>query len=124
MFGSLADAEEYASRRCHTSETLQGCAYLVTGDCLEEEPFVTAWTGEDEPSFFVSDVNACYLVRALGLRGLEGSLPPSELLGRVLAAQALYVAAVPSAPFMDERMAYLADICQWAIDHGREVQWG
>ena len=129
-------------------------AYLTQGlttPCTDEycamyAPFVKGEaTAADALEINVSNTNARLLLESLGFSTLDedgsldlcGSADGSDLLGRVLMAQALVPtdAGVPAVRegniidcgrhegYMDERFEQLSDIATWAAAHNAEVVW-
>lgn len=139
--GKTTSAETFASY-------VDGIAALATAVACEDEfcaiykPFVIGEPTEaDALEINVSNVNARLLLGSLGYAvddDLYGEAAGSDLLGRVLLAQALTPADAGVPPvrqgnvtdcgrhegYLDERFAQLRALAQWAADNAATVRWG
>lgn len=146
-FGSYADASEFLLSELNTHGFTGGLA--VCGDvdyCGTGRMHIMAVETDPAPSFSATGGNAAHLLQLLGLPSaadedgcLFGSMPAQDFLDRVLLAQAVNTdarvpALVAAAPafihvgrgpgYTEQRLAELRVIAEFAVSHGRTVQWG
>lgn len=112
--------------------------------CDGERGWVTAVVAEEAPEVNVSNLNARYLLDALGLNDggdLCGTATGEDFLGRILMALAVAPVdegvpahAVPGAGarwvecgrrpgYLQEVLGWLHEVAEWAIAHDRKVVW-
>lgn len=146
-FGTYADASSFLQVELDTHGFTGGLSVCGDADyCGTGRMHILAVETDQAPSFSATGANTAHLLGLLGLPSAPdedgcffGSLPAQDFLDRVLLAQAATTdtrvpALVGAAPvsihlgrgpgYAELRLAELRAIAEFAVSHGRTVQWG